>query len=80
MAAVLKNPAAYEIIHPRTVGNKRKIVFGELAGKTGAAYLLSILGVKNDKKIAKEVAIALKNLRMGDLIEVPLDIEQQKSN
>lgn len=80
LAAVLKNPAAYEIIHPRTVGNKRKIVFGELAGKTGAAYLLSILGVKNDKKIAKEVAIALKNLRMGDLIEVPLDIEQQKSN
>lgn len=80
LAAVLKNPAAYEIIHPRTVGNKRKIVFGELAGKTGAAYLLSILGVKNNKKIAKEVAIALKNLRMGDLIEVPLDIEQQKSN
>lgn len=80
LAAVLKNPAAYEIIHPRTVGNKRKIVFGELAGKTGAAYLLSILGVKNNKKIAKEVAIALKNLRMGDLIEIPLDIEQQKSN
>ncbi len=80
LAAVLKNPAAYEIIHPRTVGNKRKIVFGELAGKTGAAYLLSILGVKNNKKIAKEVAIALKNLRMGDLIEVPLDIDQQKSN
>jgi len=81
LAAVLKNPAAYEIMHPRSVGNKRKIVFGELAGKTGAAYLLSILGIKNNNsEIAKEVARSLKNLRMGDLIEIPFDADQQKSN
>ena len=42
LAAILKNPAAYEPIPPRTVGQTRKAVFGELAGKTGAEYLMSI--------------------------------------
>ena len=32
LAAILRNPAAYEIIEPKVVGNRRKIVFGELAG------------------------------------------------
>ncbi len=72
LAAVLRNPDSYEIIPPRSVGNKRKIVFGELAGKTGAAYLLSVLGVKSSDKQAKNAANCLKNLRLGDLIEIPL--------
>lgn len=74
LAAVLKNPAAYEIINPRSVGNKRRIVFGELSGKTGASYLLSVLGIKNTK-FSKDVAQSLKKLRMGDLIEIPLDTD-----
>jgi 2-isopropylmalate synthase len=41
LAAILKNPSAYEILEPKLVGNRRKIVFGELAGKNGAAYLLA---------------------------------------
>ncbi len=73
LAAILRNPAAYEPIPPRIVGNRRRIVFGELAGKTGAAYLMSLLGLKKDDKGAREVAIGLKNLRMGDLIEIPLE-------
>jgi len=72
LAAILKNPAAYEPIPPRTVGNRRRIVFGELAGKTGASYLMSILGLEKDNESAKAVALGLKNLRMGDLIEIPL--------
>ena len=72
LAAILRNPAAYEPIPPRVVGNRRKIVFGELAGKTGAAYLMSILGLEKDVKQAKKVALGLKNLRMGDLLEIPL--------
>jgi len=44
-----------------------------LAGKTGAAYLMSLLGLQKDDKGAKEVALGLKNLRMGDLIEIPLE-------
>ena len=73
LAAILRNPAAYEPIPPRIVGNRRRIVFGELAGKTGAAYLMSLLGLENDQKGAKAVAAGLKNLRMGDLIEIPLE-------
>jgi len=72
LAAILRNPAAYEPIPPRVVGNRRKIVFGELAGKTGAAYLMSILGLEKDDKQAKKVSVGLKNLRMGDLLEIPL--------
>jgi 2-isopropylmalate synthase len=78
LAAILKNPAAYEPIPPRTVGNRRRIVFGELAGKTGASYLMSILGLEKDDKSAKAVALGLKNLRMGDLIEIPLEDRLEK--
>ena len=78
LAAILRNPAAYEPIPPRVVGNRRRIVFGELAGKTGAAYLMSILGLKKDDQGAKDVASGLKNLRMGDLIEIPLEDRLEK--
>ena len=73
LAAILKNPAAYEPIPPRIVGNRRRIVFGELAGKTGAAYLMSLLGLKQNGEQAKAIASGLKGLRMGDLIEIPLE-------
>ncbi len=73
LAAVLNNTAAYEPIHPRTVGNRRRIVFGELAGKTGAEYLMSLLGLEKNTKSAKNIAMGLKNLRMGDLLEIPLE-------
>ncbi|MBC8501731.1 MAG: 2-isopropylmalate synthase, partial [Nitrosopumilus sp.] len=78
LAAILKNPAAYEPIPPRAVGNRRRIVFGELAGKTGAAYLMSLLGLEKDDLGAKAVAAGLKNLRMGDLIEIPLEDRLEK--
>ena len=73
LAAILKNPAAYEPIPPRVVGNHRTIVFGELAGKTGASYLMSLLGIKQDSETAKKVAAGLKNLRMGDVLDIPLE-------
>ncbi|MDX1441419.1 MAG: 2-isopropylmalate synthase [Nitrosopumilaceae archaeon] len=78
LAAILRNPAAYEPIPPRTVGNRRRIVFGELAGKTGASYLMSILGLEQDNESAKAVAAGLKNLRMGDLLEIPLEERLEK--
>ncbi len=73
LAAILRNPAAYEPIEPKVVGNRRRIVFGELAGKNGAAYLMSLLGLEQNEDHAKAVAAGLKNLRMGDLLEIPLD-------
>ena len=73
LAAILRNPAAYEIIEPKIVGNRRKIVFGELAGKNGAAYLLSLLGLETTRHEAQQLARGLKELRMGDILELYLD-------
>ncbi len=73
LPAVLRDPSAYEIIKPETVGNRRKIVFGELAGKNGAAYLLSLLGLETNIHEAEKLARGLKDLRMGDILELYLD-------
>jgi 2-isopropylmalate synthase len=73
LAAILKNPAAYEILEPKIVGNRRKIVFGELAGKNGAGYLLSLLGLEARKNEGEILARGLKELRMGDILELYLD-------
>lgn len=73
LAAILRNPAAYEILEPKVVGNRRKIVFGELAGKNGAAYLLSLLGLETGPHEAQALAKGLKELRMGDILELYLD-------
>ncbi len=73
LAAILRNPSAYEIIEPRQVGNRRKIVFGELSGKNGSAYLLSILGLNTSKENSETLAKGLKELRMGDILELYLD-------
>ena len=73
LAAILRNPSAYEILEPRVVGNRRKIVFGELAGKNGANYLLSMLGLQTGQNEAELLARGLKELRMGDILELYLD-------
>lgn len=73
LAAILRNPAAYEIIEPKLVGNRRKIVFGELSGKNGSAYLLSLLGLDSTKENSESLARGLKELRMGDILELFLD-------
>jgi isopropylmalate/homocitrate/citramalate synthase len=73
LAAILRNPSAYEIIEPKEVGNRRKIVFGELSGKNGSAYLLSILGLNSSKENSESLARGLKELRMGDILELYLD-------
>lgn len=73
LAAILRNPAAYEILEPKVVGNRRKIVFGELAGKNGAAYLLTLLGLETSMHEAEQLAKGLKELRMGDILELYLD-------
>ena len=53
-------------------------MFGELAGKSGAAYLMSLLGLGENEENAKAVAAGLKRLRMGDLIEIPLEDRIEK--
>src|SRR5947208_24396 len=73
LAAILRNPSAYEILEPKIVGNRRNIVFRELAGKNGATYLLSLLGLETGQHEAETLARGLKELRMGDILELYLD-------
>src|SRR5438067_1760793 len=47
--------------------------FGELAGKNGASYLLSLLGLETRQHEGEILARGLKELRMGDILELYLD-------
>ena len=39
---------------------------------------MSLLGIKKDTDSAKNVAAGLKNLRMGDVLEIPLEDRLEK--
>ena len=75
IAAIIRNPVAYELVPPRTVGNRRRIIFGELSGKHGAAFLLRVLGLNPSMEEAVKLAQGLKRLRCGDLFELSLSEE-----
>jgi len=79
LGAVIRNPRAYELISPKAIGNSRKIVFGELSGKNGSAFLLRTLGIEPTQETSQKIAQGLKNLRVGDLFELELtdDLEAE---
>jgi len=70
VAAILANPAAYELFPPKAVGNRRRIIFGEASGKNAVTFMLQTLGLTINKEDAKKVARRLKGLRRGDLFEL----------
>jgi isopropylmalate/homocitrate/citramalate synthase len=72
LAAIIQNPEAYELIPPKAVGNSRRMVFGELSGKNGAAFLMKTLGLEPTTESSQKLARGLKNLRCGDLFELGL--------
>jgi len=72
LAAIIQNPETYELIPPKAVGNSRRVVFGELSGKNGAAFLMKTLGLEPTAESSQRLAQGLKNLRVGDLFELGL--------
>jgi 2-isopropylmalate synthase len=48
-SAILKDPATYEHVAPETVGNKRKVLVSEQAGKSNVLGELERIGIKADK-------------------------------
>ena len=72
LAAIIQNPEAYELVPPSAVGNSRRVVFGELSGRNGSAFLLRTLGLEPTKEMSQRLAQGLKNLRLGDLFELGL--------
>ena len=75
LAAIIQNPQAYELVPPKVVGNSRRIVFGELSGKNGAAFLMKTLGLEPTQDSSQKLAHGLKNLRCGDLFELGLTVK-----
>jgi 2-isopropylmalate synthase len=55
-SAILKEPATYEHVTPEAVGNRRRVLVSEQAGKSNLLYELERLGVpvdKDDPRIAR---------------------------
>ena len=77
IAAIIRNPAAYEVVPPKTVGNQRSVIIGELAGKSEAAFLMNLLGLSPNSEDAIKITQGLKNLRTGDLFELKLSQEME---
>jgi 2-isopropylmalate synthase len=48
-SAILKEPATYEHIEPETVGNRRRILVSDQAGKSNIVYELERLGIAIDR-------------------------------
>jgi isopropylmalate/homocitrate/citramalate synthase len=78
LGAIIENPEAYEIVSPEAVGNKRRLVFGELSGKNGSAFLLKMLGLEPTDLNSQRLAAGLKKLQQGDLFELPIEKEDEK--
>jgi len=63
--AVIKCPAAYEHIPPETVGNRRRFITSELAGKMPIVMKAEQMNVTMDKK-SKEAQKLLKDLQLKE--------------
>ena len=59
-SAILKDPATYEHAAPESVGNRRKVLVSEQAGKSNVLAELERIGIKADKDDA----------RIGRLLEI----------
>ncbi len=59
-SAIAKDPATYEHVVPETIGNKRKVLVSEQAGKSNVLAELERIGIKADKD----------DPRIGRLLEI----------
>ncbi len=66
-SAVLKNPRSYEHILPEEVGNKRKVLVSDLAGKSNIIYKAKEIGIEIDEK----------DPRILDLVQEIKELENQ---
>jgi 2-isopropylmalate synthase len=61
VSAIVRNPAAYEHIDPEVVGNRRRVLVSDLAGKSNIEYKAREMGINlggngfGSEKIVKEI-------------------------
>jgi 2-isopropylmalate synthase len=56
-SAILKEPATYEHVPPESVGNRRRVLVSDQAGKSNLLYELERLGVPVDRNDARVAAL-----------------------
>jgi len=56
-SAILKEPATYEHVAPEAVGNRRRVLVSDQAGKSNLLYELERLGVRVDRDDARVAAL-----------------------
>ncbi len=59
---VRKNASSYEHINPATVGNERRVLISELAGKSNIAEKLSEYGLEHDSEVLARVLDRVQDL------------------
>jgi len=64
VSAVQKHPATYEHIEPELVGNKRRVLVSELAGKSNILFKMKELGIeiKDKEELPKKIVQEIKKL------------------
>lgn len=64
VSAVVKNSLAYEHIQPELVGNHRRVLVSDLAGKSNIAYKAKELGINlgKDDTMIKKIVQEVKNM------------------
>src|SRR6188472_80062 len=67
-SAIMKDPATYEHVAPETIGNRRKVLVSEQAGKSNVLAELERVGIKADKddpRIGRLLEIVKEREAMG---------------
>lgn len=64
VAAILKNPVAYEHTDPAIVGNQRRVVVSDLSGKSNIEYKAKEFGIylEKDNNISKKIVREIKKM------------------
>lgn len=71
VSAIMKNPLAYEHIDPELVGNKRRVLVSDLAGKSNVAFKAKELGLEMGEKGG------LNGFETGEIVSEIKRLEQE---
>jgi 2-isopropylmalate synthase len=66
-SAILKEPATYEHVAPDAVGNARKLMVSDQAGKSNVLFELERIGIKADKDDPR-IAVLLEEVKQREAI------------
>jgi 2-isopropylmalate synthase len=66
-SAILKEPATYEHVAPEAVGNARKLMVSDQAGKSNVLFELERIGIKADKDDPR-IAVLLEEVKQREAI------------